>query len=96
MPDELIPMTPAELERWKSKQIDAAIAIGVNPLDAIASVNRFVAAVPPGADPRTYIRPAYELDQNLSAPDILADAKAAWVGDVDAKDARMLDAGSEA
>jgi len=84
-------MTPEELERWKTKQIAAAIACGVHPLDATRAMDEFLASVPPGTDPKTYIRPARELEQPITQ-ELIDDAKAAWYGSVEPRMARLLDA----
>lgn len=65
--------------KWTNKQIQAAIAIGVNPLDAQAAAKAFLALLPDGADPDTYIVPAAQLEQDISAPELTQDAVAAWV-----------------
>lgn len=82
----------ANLERWKSRQIQAAIERGIHPLDAARSLEEFLATLPVGADPETYVRPARELEQVLPTGAVLADARAAWFSDVDARYARILDA----
>lgn len=85
-------VTPDELERWQTKQIQAAIAFGINPIDAAKAVDEFLANVPSGADPRTYVRPAYQLEQDISSQAVEDDARAAWFGDTDPRYARLLDA----
>lgn len=85
-------MLPAKLERWKSQQIAAAIERGINPLDAANAMRDFLATLPPGADPTTYVAPAYALEQMLASEPVIADARGAWYGSVDAKEARLLDA----
>lgn len=88
-------MTPAELERWANGQIDAAIKIGVNPLDAQNAVKRFLAKLPPGADPNTYLpRDAGTVQLDVSSQETLADVRGAWYGDekVPARYKRLLDA----
>jgi hypothetical protein len=81
----------ANLERWKSAQIQAAIERGVNKIDAARALDEFMQSVPWGADPETYVRPAKELDQPVSQ-EIIADARAAWFADVDDRYDRLLDA----
>jgi hypothetical protein len=83
---------PTELERWKSRQIQAAIERGTNKLDAIRAMNDFLRLLPVGADPQTYIVPAHQLDQDLSSEIVRLDASAAWIEQVDARYALLLDA----
>lgn len=90
------PMTPDELERWKTKQINAAIAIGINPLDAANAVKRFLDKLPYGADPNTYIPPAYTLEQDLTSAEVKNDLRAEWYERAPRRFKRLLDAGSEA
>lgn len=85
-------MTPAELERWASRQIDAAIARGSNPIDSANAVKRFLSKLPPGADPDSYVPNDYGAGVDASSKEVLADARADWYGKVDAKNARLLDA----
>lgn len=85
-------MTPAELERWQTAQIAAAIERGVNPLDAARAMVEFMASVPYGADPATHIRPALALEQNITDDAVLADVRSAWYSEVDPRVARLLDA----
>jgi hypothetical protein len=85
-------MTPDELARWQTRQIAAAIAIGIHPLDAQKAMDEVMATLPPGADPRTYMRSARELEQDVSSAVILADARAAWFAEADPRYARILDA----
>lgn len=84
-------MTPAELERWQSRQIDAIVARGINPLDAAAAVKRFLAKLPPGADPDSYVPQDYA-GVDVSSKEVIDDARANWYGKVDAKHVRLLDA----
>lgn len=83
-----------ELERWKTAQIQAAIARGVNPLDAANAMRDFLASVPAGIDPRGYVRPASSLEQDLTSRAVGNDLRAAWYGDEDvpARFKRLLDA----
>lgn len=87
-------MTPEELEKWRTKQINAAINIGLHPLDAANAVARFLAKLPYGADPNTYVPPAHTLDQDLTSAEVQADLRASWYGDehVPARFKRLLDA----
>lgn len=84
-------MTPAELERWQSRQIDAIVARGINPLDAAAAVKRFLAKLPPGADPDSYVPQDYA-NVDVSSKEVIDDARANWYGKVDPRVARLLDA----
>lgn len=85
--------TDAEMERWKTKQIQAAIDRGVNPLDAISGMKDFIASVPLGVDPRGYVRPASSLEQDLTSKAIADDLRSAWYGneDVPPRFKRLLD-----
>lgn len=82
---------PADLEKWKSKQIQAAISRGVNPIDAVKAMNDFLAHLPPGADPATYIRPADSLEQDLTQ--FTDDANEAWMSNAPQQYKRLLGAG---
>lgn len=66
-------------EKWQTQQIQAAVAIGVNPLDAAKAAKWVIDHLPPGADPNTYVIPAAQLEQDLTAPEITQDAVSAWV-----------------
>lgn len=85
---------PTDLERWKTRQIEAAISRGVNAIDATRALEEFIASVPPGADPATYVRSAYTLEENLSSESVIGDTRAAWYGDesVSPQFKRLLDA----
>jgi hypothetical protein len=87
-------MTPAELERWKSRQIAALVACGINPIDAHNQVTRFLAKVPPGADPNTYVPRDVPGGEELTGKTAMSDLRAAWYGDEDvpARFKRLLDA----
>lgn len=87
-------MTPDELARWQTKQIEALIAIGINPLDAHSVVTRFVAKLPPGADPDHYVPYDGGAGVDVSSKEVLADVRAWWYGNenVDARYKRLLDA----
>lgn len=86
-------MTPDEIERFKTQQIQALIAAGQNPIDAANQVKRFLAKVPPHADPRSYV-PRDLPNEDLSSEAVLDDLRASWYGDekVPAKMKRILDA----
>jgi hypothetical protein len=79
-----------DLEKWADRQVRAAVARGINPLDAEKAVKDFLKLLPPGADPDTYVVPAYQLEQNLALQ--VDDARASWFSDVDPRFARILDA----
>jgi hypothetical protein len=85
-------MPTSDLERWADKQVSAAIARGVNPLDAQAAVKAFLRLLPPGADPDTYVVPPYQLEQELFSQ--VADSRAAWYENTPQPFKRILDAGS--
>lgn len=81
--------------KWLDRQVRAAVAIGINVLDAQAAAKAFLALLPPGADPDTYIVPPHAMEQDLTSPEILADARVAWYADenIPAAFKRILDAG---
>lgn len=83
---------PTDHSKWATKQINAAIAIGVNPIDAARAAKWVLDHLPPGADPDTYIFSADEMMEDLTSEAILADARADWFSKVDPRDARLLDA----
>lgn len=85
-------MTPTELERWASKQIDAIVARGINPIDAANAVKRFLSKLPPGADPDHYIPNDGGEVGDLTSKAVTDDMRADWYGKVDARNARLLDA----
>jgi len=70
---------PTDLERWANSQVAAAVAIGINPLDAQRAAKAFLALLPPGADPNTYIVPGHQLEQDITAPEMAQDALSAFV-----------------
>lgn len=67
--------------KWANRQVAAAIALGVNPLDAANAASAFLALLPADADPDTYIVPAYALEQDVSDPALVQDAVNAFAGD---------------
>lgn len=73
-------MTPGELEKWKSAQIAAAVALGINPLDAASAMRSFLAMLPQGADPATYIVPSERLEQDIMSDAIVQDSRSEWYG----------------
>lgn len=87
-------MTPDELDKWSNAQIHAAVARGINPLDAQNAVKRFLAKLPVGADPNTYVPADYFASEDLTSAAVLADVRAHWYGDerVAARYKRLLDA----
>lgn len=91
-------MTPTELDKWASRQIDAAVARGVNPIDAAAAVKRFLAKLPPGADPDHYVPyygdDPYGTSADVSSKAVIDDARSDWYGKVAPNVARLLDARS--
>lgn len=84
-----------DLEKWRSKQIAAAIERGVNKLDAIRAMNDFLRLLPTGADPQTYIVPEHRLEQDLSSEAVRLDADSHWMSTVDSRYTMLLDAGSQ-
>lgn len=86
-------MTPLELERWQTKQVTALTDSGVNPLDAYNQVTRFLAKLPVGADPNTYV-PRDMPYEDLMRDAVLNDLRSWWYGneDVPARFKRLLDA----
>lgn len=81
-----------DLEKWKSRQIAAAIERGVNPLDSARALDDFLANVPPTAEPESYVLPPVALGQNLVSSTAIHDARGAWYADVEPRMARLLDA----
>lgn len=67
--------------KWLQAQVNAAVAIGINPIDAHNAAKAFLALLPADADPDTYIVPAYALEQDVSDPALVQDAVNAWAGD---------------
>lgn len=65
--------------KFLNAQVAAAVAIGINPLDAMSAAKAFLALLPPGADPNTYIVPAYALEQDITSEAIRQDAMASFV-----------------
>lgn len=84
-----------DMEKWANRQITAATERGVHPLDAARAMREFLATVPADADPSTYIRPAFTLDETLASESVVEDSRAAWYSEVDARYARLLDAQGE-
>ena len=80
-------------EKWANRQIAAAVERGVHPLDAARAMREFLATLPADADPNTYVRPVFTLDENLASESAIEDSRTAWYGEVDARYARLLDAG---
>lgn len=81
-------------ERWANSQVAALVALGVNPVDAQASVDFVLRHLPAGADPATYILPDTALVDELTTREVVADARIAFYTDEDvpAKYKRILDA----
>lgn len=80
--------------KWANRQVAALVELGVNPLDAQASVDWVLRHLPADADPATYVFPDSALIDDLSTRESVADARMAWYGDEDvpAKYKRLLDA----
>lgn len=85
------------LERWANKQTEALINIGTNAIDAHRVVREFLAMLPAGADPDTWIPSAYQLEQDVSDKKYADDAIAAWIArdDVANRDKLIIVARSE-
>lgn len=87
-------MTPAELERWASRQIAALIDAGVNAIDAHNQVTRFLAKLPVGADPATFVPHDTPNSEDLTSRAVQDDLRAWWYSEdsVEARFKRILDA----
>lgn len=87
---------PTDRERWASQQIAIAIGLGINPLDAANAMREYLAKLPPGAALGSVL-PASALEQDITTPQVIADARAAWYGneDVPGTYKRLLDAGEQ-
>lgn len=83
---------PTDLERWANQQVAAAVAIGVNPIDAAKAAKWVIDHLPAGADPNTYIFSAADLTEDITSPEVLQDARADWYAKTDPRYARLLDA----
>lgn len=79
-------------EKWASQQVQAAVELGVNVLDAQSAVTAFLAMLPFGAAPDTYIVPAHRLEQDLRSARVIDDARSDWYARTDPRFARLLDA----
>lgn len=88
---------PPDHTRWANQQVNAAIGIGINPIDAQRAVQWVLDNLPPGADPATYTFPADAMEQDISDPRFRDDARVAWYGneDIPAAYKRLLDAGEQ-
>jgi hypothetical protein len=85
-------VTIDELERWKTEQIGAAVARGINPIDAAKSMADFLFSVPSNTDPIGYVRPVVTLIQDVSSQALRDDANGDWYARVASRFARLLDA----
>lgn len=87
----------ADHSKWLQTQVNAAISIGVNPLDAQNAARAFLDLLPDGADPDTYTLPAQAMEQDITQQAYKDDAVSAWVGDdnVPARFKLLLVAGGE-
>lgn len=81
----------ADHSKWAEKEIQALIAIGVNPIDAQRSVAWTLATMPPNADPATWIPSVSDLDTPIDKAAV-QDARVAWYARKPAKVKRLLDA----
>ncbi len=80
-------------EKWMTQQVNIAIELGVNPLDAQTAMRALLAVIPVGVDPATLpALPAGVLVQDISRPEFIADARADWYANTDPRLARLLDA----
>lgn len=88
-------MGTADHSKWANAQVRELIALGVNPVDAQASVNWVLRHLPAGADPATYVFPEHVLVDDLTTREVVADARIAFYAseDIPAKYKRILDAG---
>lgn len=84
----------ADHSKWATAQVSELITIGVNPVDAQASVNWVLRHLPLDADPATYVFPASALIDDLSNRESVADARIDWFAneDIAPKYKRLLDA----
>lgn len=89
-------MTEAELNRWAEEQIAALVGAGIDLLDAQRTVERVLARLPVGEDPRTYIPPTGTGPVEITQADV-DDARADWYASdaVEPKYKRLLDAREE-
>lgn len=81
-------------ERWAKAQFAVLVELGVNPIDAQASIDWVLAHLPFGADPDTYVFPEHVLVDELTTREVIADARIAFYAsdDVPTKYKRILDA----
>lgn len=81
-------------DRWANAQVRELIALGVNPVDAQASVNWVLRHLPAGADPATYVFPDHVLIDELTTREVIADARIAFYAsdDIPSRYKRILDA----
>ena len=66
-------------EKWMNDQVAAAVAIGINVLDAQKAARAFLALLPVGADTNTYVVPGHQLEQDITSEAIAQDAVSAFV-----------------
>lgn len=80
--------------KWANAQIATLMELGVNPIDAQASVDWVLSHLPFGADPATYVFPEHVLVDELTTREVIADARIAFYvsDDVPTKYKRILDA----
>ena len=65
-------------DKWAERQIRVMVECGVSLANAQAAVAFALKRLPQGADPETYILPAELLEQNVSDPALLQDARVDW------------------
>lgn len=81
-------------ERWAKAQFATLVELGVNPIDAQASIDWVLSHLPFGADPAIYVFPDSALVDELTTREVIADARIAFYAsdDVPTKYKRILDA----
>lgn len=79
---------------WSEQQIAALIETGVDPVDAQATINRILAALPEGGNPSTWIAPVP--DSTVTQSDV-DDARADWYAkdEIPSRFKRLLDAAED-
>mgnify|MGYP004707751393 CR=1 FL=1 len=82
-------------EKWANKQIATAVSLGVSLANATKAAQWVLDHLPPGADPATYIFTASQMEQDISTPEMLQDARVDFYADenVPAQFKRIIDAG---
>lgn len=80
-------------DKWANAQFAVLVELGVNPIDAQASVDWVLSHLPFGADPAIYVFPERVLVDELTTREVIADARIAFYAsdDVPTKYKRILD-----